>query len=214
MIGRIACAVFLVCPLVVGCGGLFRNGTRNLVNEAKLVRDERYEHIRSACLAHEAWEKVRAECPRRHYSSDYAAGFKAGFIDYLYAGGCGDPPALPPKHYRHFHGESAQGTQALQDWYAGFRHGAEAAKESGQRQFVLVSLPPPAAPPSPPPPPPPLDVPLWGSSLPAPSQLPAPRSMPAETVPNDGTDAGSEGTGPGSAKQDKTTEQPAPEGQS
>jgi hypothetical protein len=196
MTRRIACAAVLACPLVLGCGGLFRIGTRNLVNEAKLIRDEHRERLRYCSLAHEAWQRVQANCPEQAYSVHYAAGFKDGFVDYLYAGGCGEPPALPPKCYRHFHGESAQGVQSLQDWYAGFRHGAAVAKESGLRQFVLVSLPPPPGAPLPPPPPPrvppvppppapPAAVPGRANPQPTPasSYLPTPRPIPADVPP-------------------------------
>lgn len=183
MIGRIAVAVLLLCPFASGCG-LFSIGARNLYNEAKLVRDSRFEEIRYACLAHQAWERVKASCPPQTYSADYAAGFHAGFADYLYAGGCGEPPGIPPKRYRHFHAESPQGAKALQDWYAGFRHGAAVAKESGLRQFVLVPLPPPVVPQPHPPLVPsgiPSFVPAADPSAEAPSQLSTPRKVPSET---------------------------------
>lgn len=142
MSSRIAFALFLFCPFASGCG-VFGLGTSNLFDEAKLIRDSRYEKLRYACLAHEAWQKVKAGSRSRTYSAAYGEGFQAGFADYLYAGGCGEPPALPPKRYRHFHAESPAGTDALQHWYEGFRHGAVVAHESGLRQFVVVSLPPP-----------------------------------------------------------------------
>lgn len=175
MRSRYAFAVFLLCPFASGCG-LFTIGARNLYNEAKVIRDSRFEKIRYACLAHEAWQKVKDSCPGHPYSADYGEGFEAGFSDYLYAGGCGEPPGLPPKRYRHFHAESPRGAEALQQWYEGFRHGAAAAKESGLRQFVLVSLPPPPHPPLPPPSAP--------DAVPPPvpsSQLPMPRPVSSDT---------------------------------
>jgi hypothetical protein len=173
----------LLCPFASGCG-LFYIGARNLCNEAKLIRDSRCEEIRYAYLAHEAWEHVKASSPLHTYSPDYVAGFHAGFADYLYAGGCGDPPAMPPKHYRHFHAESPRGAKALQDWYGGFRHATTVAKESGLRQFVIVSLAPPATPQLPPLPPPivPLpSIPAAGPPSELSSPLPAPRKVPRDT---------------------------------
>ncbi len=164
-------------PSRLGLRGLFRLGGTNLLNEAKLVRDNRLEKIHYACLAREAWQNVKAACPTRPYSADYGQGFQVGFADYLYAGGNGEPPAMPPKRYRHYHAESPKGAEALQDWYEGFRHGARVAKESGLRQYVVISLPPPVAPPPPPLPPlgPNADSPTWELNLPAP---PSPLSMP------------------------------------
>lgn len=185
MTSRIACAALLACPLVLGCGGLYSIGTRNLCNEAKLIQDEHREHLHACSLANDAWRSVQANCPGRAYSADYARGFKAGFVDYLYAGGCGEPPALPPKCYRHFHAESAHGVQALQDWYAGFRHGAAVAKESGLRQFVVVSLPPLPGAPLPQPPGPAVATPNGATSPPLSSPyLHTPQPLPAEKAPD------------------------------
>lgn len=185
MTSRMALIVLLLCPLGSGCAGLFRLGAGNLINEAKLIRDNRFEQIRYSCLAREAWQNVKASCPTQAYSDDYGQGFQVGFADYLYAGGTGEPPAMPPRRYRHFHAESPQGAQARQDWYEGFRHGAFMAKKSGLRQFVVVSLPPPPAPPPPPPFSAPNlgeerggDLPTWDLNLPTPSP---PLSMPRRT---------------------------------
>lgn len=202
MIGGIACAAFLVCPFVSGCGGLFSTGTRNLFNEAKIIRDNNFEQVHYAHLAHKAWERFRASCPGRTYSADYSEGFKSGFVDYLYAGGWGEPPALPPRRYRHFHAESPKGVEALQDWYEGFRHGAAVAKESGLRQFVVVSIPSPAAAQSPLPYLPFTGTPTGDTSPSTPQTLPTPRRTPAE-----------ESTNEGSAIQGSATKQPAPEEQ-
>lgn len=150
MSSRIAFAFFLLCPFASGCG-VFGLGASNLFNEAKLIRDNRYEKLRYACLAHEAWQRVKAGSRCQTYSAAYGEGFQAGFADYLYAGGCGEPPALPPKRYRHFHAETPAGAVAAQQWYEGFRHGAAVANESGLRKFVVVSLPSPPLPQSPPP---------------------------------------------------------------
>ncbi len=59
-------------------------------------------------------------------------------MDYLYAGGSGEPPLLPPKKYQSFRYENPQGAQAIRDWFAGFRRGAAAAAASGYRNYVVV----------------------------------------------------------------------------
>lgn len=87
-------------------------------------------------LAEAAWKKFVHDNPHGTYSADYATGFTEGYADYLYAGGSGTPP-LPPRCYwtgRH----TAEGHRAMQDWSAGFRHGAASAKESGYREHLTL----------------------------------------------------------------------------
>jgi hypothetical protein len=86
------------------------------------------------------------EAPARPYSPDYAMGFKDGFADYLYAGGTGEPPPLPPRYYWKMRYETPDGHQAMEDWFAGFRHGAGVARASGYREWVTIasSVPPDA----------------------------------------------------------------------
>lgn len=135
----------LLCPLGSGCG-LFGTGARNLWYEANLIKTSRYERLCLDRMAHRAWEEVKGSCPQYANSVDYACGFKEGFVDYLYAGGNGEPPALPPKRYLRFHEQKAHGCEALLDWYAGFRHGASVAMANGLRQRLLIPLPPPPVP--------------------------------------------------------------------
>ena len=135
-------AFWVVCALLPGAGcGPFLNATRTLViepleycergdNLAELIRDRR--------LADAAWKNV-ASAPADHpYSADYERGFKDGYADYLYAGGTGAPPPVPPRDYWDLRYKTPEGHQAAEDWFAGFRHGAAAARDSGYRQLVTV----------------------------------------------------------------------------
>jgi hypothetical protein len=173
-----AILVLVLLPLSSGCAGLFRTGTRNLIYEANLVKDSEIEKHYFAHLADQAWANVQGNCPQQNHSPDYACGFKDGFVDYLYAGGNGEPPALVPKRYLHFREQKARGSQGLLDWYAGFRHGASVAHASGFRKALVIALPPPPMPP----PAPPLPGPVLGENMPPvnPSVLPMPRSQPAQ----------------------------------
>lgn len=154
----------LLCPLGSGCG-LFGTGARNLWYEANLIKTSRYERLCLDRMAHQAWEEVKGSCPQYANSVDYACGFKEGFVDYLYAGGNGEPPAMPPKRYLRFREQKAHGCEALLAWYAGYRHGAAVAMASGLRQRLLIPLPPPPGPSLPPPLPP---LPPTGSIVAAP----------------------------------------------
>ena len=71
-------------------------------------------------------------------SQDYADGFEDGYVDYLFAGGNGQPPPLPPRKYWGRRYQSEWGRRAALDWFAGFRDGAADAKSSGYRELVTV----------------------------------------------------------------------------
>jgi hypothetical protein len=86
-----------------------------------------------------AWPKrPGTRSSRPTLSPDFAHGFKDGFADYVYAGGTGEPPPLPPRYYWKTRYETPQGHQAIADWFAGFRLRAELARESGYRELVMI----------------------------------------------------------------------------
>jgi hypothetical protein len=99
------------------------------------VEDVR-EYRRDRALADEVWDNVCACKQGESYSVDYERGFRDGFVDYLYRGGCGDPPSLPPHRYRHFRYQTPDGYHAIEDWFAGYRHGATAARETNYRRWI------------------------------------------------------------------------------
>lgn len=73
------------------------------------------------------------------YSADFADGFVEGFADYLFAGGTGEPPAFPPRRYWKETYANASGQQAVQDWFSGFRYGAEMAMVRGDREHTVLA---------------------------------------------------------------------------
>jgi hypothetical protein len=88
--------------------------------------------------AAEAWRTERAACPEAAASRDYATGFQDGFVDFLYAGGDGTPPPIPPRKYWNLAWRSPAGQVAANQWFAGFRHGAQVAHDGGYRQQAVV----------------------------------------------------------------------------
>jgi hypothetical protein len=185
---RVVCTVLLLCPFTSGCGGLFAIGTRNLLTEALLIRDSCFERTMYCNLAKEYWRDVQASDPEHDYTIAYADGFRDGFVDYLYAGGCGEPPALPPLCYREYPTEKAKSLKTVADWQAGFRQGSTVAKETGLRRLAILPIPqPPQPPPGPPPghpgpaaPVPP--VPGVGPALPLEVPAPAPVLPPPRKI--------------------------------
>jgi len=132
--------VLSLCSLNTGC--LLLTGARNLLVEPVAQYTlECFEFKRNETLAVNAWQAVCAMYPENHFSIHYAEGFRQGFVDYLNAGGTGAPPPVPPRKYWGVRYETPQGHSAMQDWFAGFRHGSDAAAESGYRQFVVLPTP-------------------------------------------------------------------------
>jgi hypothetical protein len=164
-----------------GCG-LVANATHNLTSGVHECFDDLREKKRDAAWAEEAWAKAAGEAQGHPFTEDHERGFKAGFTCFVANGGCGEPPPLPPKKYRCLRYQTPQGYQAIEDWFAGYRHGVAAARAGGYRDLVTgpSSLRPPApihpaefAPHAPPAPPAP-------TILPAPI---APTEPPMTTVP-------------------------------
>jgi hypothetical protein len=88
--------------------------------------------------AGEAWA---SECAAlgEMATPEYRAGFMDGFVDYVYAGGNGEPPPLPPREFWNADMRSPQGRQMANDWFAGYRHGAQTARLGGYRETVTMS---------------------------------------------------------------------------
>jgi hypothetical protein len=136
--------VGILCVASVGCGSFWQNTTRNLTEAPVWGIDEYRINSRNHRLAREAWTEICQASPEHAFSPDYADGFIEGYADYLESGGTGQPPAVPPFRYRLSRYQTPEGIRAIEDWYAGFRHGASSARASGLReQFVLpLSAPP------------------------------------------------------------------------
>jgi hypothetical protein len=105
-----------------------------MVAEVCQAVEDHAERQRNKKWAAAAWRDVHAQAPG--LSADYGAGFREGFAQYLYQGGNGEPPLLPPPHYRKLRYQTPEGYQAIADWFAGYRHGAAVAHDGGFRQWV------------------------------------------------------------------------------
>jgi hypothetical protein len=189
--------------LVPGCGPIANAARTMLIEPAHFAPRvaAMIECHRDHAVAEEAWERFLAEAPEGDYSPDFAKGFKLGFSDYLFAGGRGLPPPLPPRHYWEPRYQTTDGHRAIADWFDGFRHGAAAAQASGLRELVVIPSsasvvtrphgPPPSGPPLPPADPlaAPVEAPASAPppaaapTLPTPRPLPAPRPVPAPSAP-------------------------------
>ncbi len=138
----------MIVLLLPGCG-LSKYITKNVFIDPvhfDYNSDNVFRHIRDKRWAEEAWQRVADSTPFV-LSKHYRRGFEEGYIDYLNNGGSGEPPLSPPRRYWALFYQSPEGNEAIQDWFAGFRHGAAVAKESGYRDLVVIPTHiPPAAP--------------------------------------------------------------------
>jgi hypothetical protein len=137
----LALAIVGLCLLSGGCSGPITLAARTVVIEPIhdwARADNVIEHHRDYRLAEGTWRELVKADPDHVFSSDFVQGFKDGFADYVYAGGTGEPPPLPPRYYWKTRYETPQGHQAIADWFAGFRLGAELARESGYRELVMI----------------------------------------------------------------------------
>jgi hypothetical protein len=179
---RLLCLLAL-CAAPSGCSFL-PYAIHNLVEAPCDVIDRGCLRRRFHQQAREAWKELTRSDPSHAYSRSYACGFEEGFVEFLDGDGTGEPPAAPPWGYRTPRYLTPEGRQEVDDWFAGFRHGAAVARASGLRETVVVPL---ALPPihttlgSP-------EMPRLPPPAPEPSgELPSPRILP---VPDDNPDAG------------------------
>jgi hypothetical protein len=136
------------CLLASGCSvsanGILGKFCRTVFYEpavyCKRVDDHR-ANKRLRQMAHEAWEQFTMCHAVGSYCPDFAAGFTDGYYEYLYAGGNGAPPPVPPRHYWNDAWRTELGQQAINEWYSGYRTGAEVAMSYGRREIATVPAP-------------------------------------------------------------------------
>lgn len=130
-----ALTLFGWCILCSGCA-LIEDGSRNVCVALSTPIETHRENARNRKWAEAAWQKVCFSSGIGPRTEDYARGFKDGYAEYLYRGGDGEPPLIAPLRYRHFRYQTENGYRAIEDWFAGYRHGASVARDTGARNWV------------------------------------------------------------------------------
>lgn len=135
-------ALMLLSITSSGCA-LMEDSCRNVMVGIKTPIEEHREKARNREWAETAWWQVsqadRTQGPFEcclGKSDDYAQGFKDGFAEYLYRGGDGEPPLVAPLRYRDSRYQNEAGYHAVENWFAGYRHGAAMARDSGARKWI------------------------------------------------------------------------------
>jgi hypothetical protein len=130
-----------VCILFSGCT-VWNNALRTTRFEPSLF-SHKHDRRRSMAVyrgwAEEAWQQEWQAVPELGDRPDYAQGFRDGFVDYTFAGGTGEPPAVPPRKLWNVLDRSEDGRQRAADWFAGYRHGAHVSREGGYRSLSTLS---------------------------------------------------------------------------
>jgi hypothetical protein len=108
--------------------------------EAWLCKECTIACVRDRKAAEQALRESYCLGSSQQYSADYEKGFKSGYIDQLDANALLSPPAIPPKHYWSARYQTAEGHQAIHDWYLGYQNGAHAARASGRRDLIAVPV--------------------------------------------------------------------------
>ncbi len=129
----------LAIGICCGCGGVCKQLTRTLVSETRYQGGEKRTVQEERRLAECAWQSLRKSNPELCCSQDFAKGFEDGFAGYLHTG-CPDPPPIPPETYRQPCPDGINGWRAAQEWFAGYRTGADVAFQSGYRANFVVPV--------------------------------------------------------------------------
>jgi hypothetical protein len=143
LVGVVLCAAGAGCTSPYnepGCGTLYDDAARNLTQIPVRALDDVHLKKRLRQIAARAWDDYSRAHAGQGFSPDFADGFRAGYADFLYSGGPGLPPAVPPFPYQLRRYESPEGHLAIEQWYAGFSLGSEVARDSGLRENVVIPL--------------------------------------------------------------------------
>lgn len=101
----------------------------------------KHDRVRSRQLylqwADQAW-RSGASAEAACNSPTYLTGFREGFAEFVYAGGNGEPPAVPPREFWNADLRNERGQTLADLWFAGYRHGARVARDGGYRDMVVV----------------------------------------------------------------------------
>jgi hypothetical protein len=113
---------------------------RNLTYTTADTVHECWFHCQLERAADDAWKRVHADDAHGQTSAAFADGFHQGYVGYVEGDGNDEPPTAPPRYYRSTLLRTMAGQQAILDWFAGYRLGADVARQEGLRELVVVPL--------------------------------------------------------------------------
>jgi hypothetical protein len=138
--GALVAACLLQLVPTVGCS-VFQQSRRTMLQEPSEYswRNDRHRSLKVyRQWADQAWANASGSCPQDGMVDDYALGFRDGFVDFVYAGGEGEPPPVPPRKFWNVAWRTPEGDAAARQWFSGYRHGAQVARDGGYREGGIV----------------------------------------------------------------------------
>lgn len=135
----VAAGLLQLAP-TVGCS-VYQHYRRTMLQEPSEYswRNDRHRSLKVyRQWADQAWASASGSCPQDGMVDDYALGFRDGFVDYVYAGGEGVPPPVPPRKFWNVAWRTPEGDAAARQWFSGYRHGAQVARDGGYRDGGIV----------------------------------------------------------------------------
>lgn len=133
------------CLLSSGCGMTAKSITGKFVRTMVVepiayceCKDDSRARVRYYQMAEQAWTQFASVHALPPQSLHFGAGFKDGYSEYLYLGGTGAPPPVPPRHYWNDAWQTPEGHQAMEHWYEGYRAGAAVAMSQGRYHVAVV----------------------------------------------------------------------------
>lgn len=130
----------IACTLLPGCT-VWLNARRTILDEPAQYSwfcDRKRSVKVYKEWADRAWMEHCAAHRGMRFSEPYTAGFKDGFVDFVYAGGAGEPPPVPPRQFWNVGERNSRGHSQAEEWFAGFRRGAQVADDNGYREQTIV----------------------------------------------------------------------------
>lgn len=141
-VGRALVAVWILALAALPGCTVCQQARRTMIHEPG---EFSWKHDRQRSLkiyrqwADQAWIAENGSCPEEGLYNDYALGFRDGFVDYVYAGGDGEPPPVPPRKFWNVAWRTPEGDEASHQWFNGYRHGAQVARAGGFRERGIVA---------------------------------------------------------------------------
>ena len=131
-----ACLVLLLLSQT-GCS-VWQLARRSSCYEPKcydLCKEEKRECRLYRRWANEVWANQAGSEP---VPEQYYEGFISGFVDHVFSGGDGTPPAVPPRKFWRVNQRNASSN--YEHWLDGFSAGATAALQGGFRQRIVMPI--------------------------------------------------------------------------
>src|SRR5882757_3383044 len=136
------CGIILLwCMLSTGCCRVLGLAYRTTISEPGEycpTSDRQVSLELYSKWADQAWRGESEACAESIMQPDYAVGFHDGFVDFVYSGGSGEPPPVPPRRFWNASFRTDEGKLRANQWFEGYRHGARVAREGGYRERATL----------------------------------------------------------------------------